>query len=427
MKTAKRILLATAVLSGVCANVRASDQEGWRFELAPYIWGAGVNADIVARGQSGDIDASFHDIIENTDAAFMGMAFISYNRFVLYLDYDYLSLEADGKTKNGLVFPTGTKVDADLDTSIATGGIGYRFDLFGEHSTIDVLAGVRNTKLEPTLEAGGIKRDGDLTVTDPVLMLRPSLWLSDNWRLNAMLASSVGGDSDRSYEVTPELQYNFTESFALRLGYKWLYYKADEGKKYTTSYRSFDGDFSGPTLGVSWVFPTKAKAAPAPAPIAAVAPPPPAKCSDTDNDGVCDDRDQCPNTPPGKRVGPAGCDCDYTLTTHFAFDSSKLTEQDKADLDKLAKILVNPQLNFVSGTIAGYTDSVGKPEYNVRLSQRRAEAVADYLAAKGVALGSRMTSQGFGEDNPVADNQTAEGRAENRRVVVSRTDCGPAH
>jgi OmpA-OmpF porin, OOP family len=161
----------------------------------------------------------------------------------------------------------------------------------------------------------------------------------------------------------------------------------------------------------------------APAPVAAAPIAAPAKCSDTDGDGVCDTTDQCPNTPPGTRVGSMGCDCDYTLQLQFAFDSAKLSASDMAQLDKLVPVLNNPKLGFVAGTVVGHTDSIGDANYNLGLSKRRAESVANYLKSHGVNLGSRFTLKGMGEADPIASNDTEAGRAENRRVVVSRTDC----
>jgi len=160
-----------------------------------------------------------------------------------------------------------------------------------------------------------------------------------------------------------------------------------------------------------------------PAPVAAA----PAACSDADDDGVCDTADQCPNSKPGTRVGPAGCDCDYTLRTHFAFDSAELTDEDKAELDRLAQVLTNPKLNFIAGEIVGHTDDVGDAAYNENLSRRRADAVAAYLESKGVALADRFVTKGFGEEKPIADNKTEEGRAQNRRATIRRGDCGPAN
>ncbi len=110
-----------------------------------------------------------------------------------------------------------------------------------------------------------------------------------------------------------------------------------------------------------------------------------------------------------------------TQEVHFATNSSVLTDQDKALLDKLIATL--KRLNFVDGEVDGYTDSTGTPAYNQGLSERRAQAVADYLTSNGIGA-HRLKVQGYGEANPVADNKTAEGRAHNRRVVLHRTGCG---
>ena len=179
------------------------------------------------------------------------------------------------------------------------------------------------------------------------------------------------------------------------------------------------------TLGVAYRFgaveePMAPMAAAAPAPVVAAAP---AKCADADKDGVCDTADRCANTPAGDRVGPHGCSCDVTIRTHFGFDSTELTAEDKAELDRVAARLT--ELGFVEGTATGHTDSVGDEAYNQKLSERRAQSVVAYLAAKGVAAG-RITAIGMGETKPLADNATEEGRAQNRRVTIRRTDCGPA-
>jgi OmpA-OmpF porin, OOP family len=106
---------------------------------------------------------------------------------------------------------------------------------------------------------------------------------------------------------------------------------------------------------------------------------------------------------------------------HFATNSAVLTEQDQALLDKM--IVNMKRLSFVNGEVGGYTDSTGSAAYNQGLSERRAQAVAEYLSSHGIS-GGRLTVKGYGASNPVADNATAEGRAHNRRVVLHRTDCG---
>ena len=99
------------------------------------------------------------------------------------------------------------------------------------------------------------------------------------------------------------------------------------------------------------------------------------------------------------------------------FDTAKhnINEKSKQTLDKLAAILKEyPDTNVL---VAGHTDSQGQDAYNMGLSQRRAQAVTNYFKSKGLA-GSRFTTKWYGEKNPIASNDTAEGRAKNRRVNV---------
>jgi OOP family OmpA-OmpF porin len=213
------------------------------------------------------------------------------------------------------------------------------------------------------------------------------------------------------------ISYTWNQRVSMRLEYDNVADVAEIGNDKT--------DVERYTLGLVYRFGHAEEAAPvAAAPVAAVAPAAPAKCADADNDGVCDSADRCPNTPAGERVGPYGCSCDVTFRTHFAFDSAELTAEDKAQLDKVAARL--QELEFVGGTATGHTDNVGDDAYNQKLSERRAQAVVDYLAAKGVASG-RISAIGMGEAKPLADNATEEGRAQNRRVTIRRTDCGPAN
>ena len=153
---------------------------------------------------------------------------------------------------------------------------------------------------------------------------------------------------------------------------------------------------------------------PPPAPVAKVDP-------DSDGDGVPDSIDQCPNTPRGTRVDKIGCSCDISQEVHFATGSAVLTEQDKVLLDQLVPLL--QKVHFANGEIEGHTDSTGGKQMNQKLSERRAQAVAAYLASHGI-VGGRVTTIGYGETKPVDSNQTKEGRAHNRRVVIRRTDCG---
>jgi len=140
---------------------------------------------------------------------------------------------------------------------------------------------------------------------------------------------------------------------------------------------------------------------------------------DSDGDGVPDYRDKCPDTRSGARVNSDGCEIISNVTIdlvndEFDFDSARLKPAMKATLDDLAD-KVNASPGDESLEIIGHTDSVGTDAYNQWLSERRAAAVADYLAGRGVSS-ARMTTKGMGESQPIADNGTKEGRAKNRRV-----------
>lgn len=100
---------------------------------------------------------------------------------------------------------------------------------------------------------------------------------------------------------------------------------------------------------------------------------------------------------------------------NFDFDSARIrpaAAQKLAEVVEFAATYGNAQLE-----VTGHTDSVGKEDYNQKLSERRAQAVSAYLVEKGVAA-NRIVTKGYGESRPVADNKTAAGRAQNRRVEI---------
>jgi OOP family OmpA-OmpF porin len=98
---------------------------------------------------------------------------------------------------------------------------------------------------------------------------------------------------------------------------------------------------------------------------------------------------------------------------NFDFDKATIRPDGRSVLDEAIHALnEEPGVHIA---VQGHTDSVGTDAYNERLSERRAHAVAVYLAEGGIASG-RMSIEGFGESKPVASNETSDGRAQNRRV-----------
>ena len=140
---------------------------------------------------------------------------------------------------------------------------------------------------------------------------------------------------------------------------------------------------------------------------------------DSDNDGVPDSKDQCPNSAPGVRIDFKGCEIKDVISLpgiNFETNSAQLTSSSAATLDGAAETL--NKYTDIAAEVAGHTDSTGADSYNMSLSGKRAQAVKDYLISRGVAA-SRLSSKGFGETQPIADNSTKDGRAMNRRVDLN--------
>src|SRR6056297_2521856 len=143
--------------------------------------------------------------------------------------------------------------------------------------------------------------------------------------------------------------------------------------------------------------------------------------ADSDTDGVPDNRDRCPRTPAGVNVDEIGCPIkdEVVLTINrlgFDFDSAELDRSSKAALDR-AVAVIKSHSEAVNLNVVGHTDSRGDEAYNQKLSERRADAVVDYLVSKGVSRSS-LSSSGKGESEPMASNDTEDGRAQNRRVEL---------
>ena len=124
----------------------------------------------------------------------------------------------------------------------------------------------------------------------------------------------------------------------------------------------------------------------------------------------------CPAPPPPPpKPAPRVIDR-MSLTLHFDFDKAVIKNRDIPEL--------NRGINFIreypeaAVRLEGNTDGIGTEEYNQRLSERRADAVRQYILNKHVIDESRITAVGYGKSNPVASNDTEEGRAKNRRVDI---------
>jgi OmpA-OmpF porin, OOP family len=155
------------------------------------------------------------------------------------------------------------------------------------------------------------------------------------------------------------------------------------------------------------------KAAPPPPPVAAAEPPPPPAPAPAPAPVS-----KCPDTPAGVAVDQDGCPIKTDVVLEgvtFEFNSAVLTASSRPILDGVAKGL--KEHHRLKVEVQGHTDAIGSAVYNMGLSQRRADAVRDYLVRQDVPAG-QLSAKGYGKTEPVASNATAAGRAQNRRVVM---------
>jgi len=139
---------------------------------------------------------------------------------------------------------------------------------------------------------------------------------------------------------------------------------------------------------------------------------------DDDNDGVKNSMDKCPNTRIGAVVDADGCEVQVVIELQGVyFDTDKATLKSESIVILDAAVATLGTHGTIAVEVGGHTDSRASEAYNQDLSERRAKVVYDYLVDHGIAA-DRMTWKGFGELSPIATNDTAEGKAQNRRTEL---------
>jgi len=297
--------------------------------------------------------------------------------------------------------------DADRMLDNETGftlGLGYDFTnrLSGEINVFD-------------MELDGTGPDEDL------FQYRFDLLYSFERQLGTFTPFIVGGAGHNDFSQNEEtvwdagvgVKYQINENLALRTAFRKFWgmdeHMHDYGVDMALVY-SFGGS-------------TAAPARPA-APVAAA---PAAAPADADRDGVLDGSDACPDTPSTHRVDSRGCSIPVqevariTLNVQFDFDQSVVKAEYSDEIQEVADFLREHPDTVAA--LEGHTDSMGTDEYNQSLSQRRVDAVRQALIDQFGIAANRVRAQGFGEARPVASNDTADGRAQNRRVesVITTT------
>jgi len=253
----KAVAIAAALLTSAAAMLpapaSADDQnsdmrvsatsDDWHFEITPYAWLAGIDGTVTVRNQPVSVDESFSDIFKYLKFSAAGLGIAEYKHWLVYTQLDYMYLNTD-KLDNP---PARGNVNVKMLFWIVAGG--YRFDLWREGHTLDVLLGEQGAAMKNTLTLyNRFSGENTRSVIDTVIVLRPSIHLSEHWRFNPTM-SYGGGESEDTYQLQPQFQYQFTDRFEARVGYRRLHYTIKGNKS-----NELDLNFSGPIIGFGWTF-----------------------------------------------------------------------------------------------------------------------------------------------------------------------------
>lgn len=216
-------------------------------------------------------------------------------------------------------------------------------------------------------------------------------------------------------EAGAGLTYEVSDNFLLRTDIRYRY-----NNNFGTKFNRSTDEFNDMIINFGFVVPIGPKptspvqfTAPAPVPVEKTV-----TCAmmDSDNDGVNDCNDKCPDTLANSKVDYKGCPVSLELKgVNFKVDSADLTVSAMQILDRVAANL-KKYPEKVDIEVHGHTSSEGSTAHNQKLSQKRSQSVVNYLQMKGVT--NRLVARGFGESKPIADNTTEQGRSLNRRVEL---------
>jgi hypothetical protein len=255
--------LAAAIAMMLCSTANAADvsplvmpqtapedsTEDWSFAASPYFWGAGLSGKVSQFGlPTVKVDASFSDIFNQLDFAFMGAAELRHERFSVIGDFIYVKLSTDADTPFGLLTK---EVDVQSESIAGLLGVGYAV-LDGDRGHLDVVGGIRVWSVDTTITLNGGFLDGrstkdGATWVDGMAGFRGRYALTDEWFVSGWGLVGTGG-ANVDWDVAANIGYQFNDTISAVAGYRAL------GVNYRDDGFVFDTVQQGPILGLTVKF-----------------------------------------------------------------------------------------------------------------------------------------------------------------------------
>jgi opacity protein-like surface antigen len=240
------VVALAAVMVTVSGPAAQAADGGWQFEVTPYLWIADVDGtaslhDHVDANRDVKVEKSLEDDVDgSTDVSVTVQGILRRGRFVGLAQLDVLAVDESRYDTQVL---DDTISEVRMRPQMGTAAIGWQFP--GAWASLDLLAGVRYLRLNVEMEnSDGRSWSDTQTLTDPMILVRPSVQLIGPLRFNANMAiggggNSSGGGSKVTYELQPELQLDFAKVITARLGYRYTYYECTNGLEYNGSFEGF--------------------------------------------------------------------------------------------------------------------------------------------------------------------------------------------
>jgi len=249
LRTSGAALLAALLLAPPTASAA---EEGWSFELTPYVWLTTVDGSFSGEVGGPDVpmSQSAQDVVSQLDFAFMLAGEVRNDRIALLFDILYVDLSTSSPTPFGALW---SEADVDTTALAGTAAVAYRF-YRSRPAWIDAYAGVRiiDVTVDATLEPGLLpQRESSLdnTLVDPIIGMRTQIDIVDGFGVSA--AFDIGGfglGTDLTWHVLGTLDYSFNDWFTLRTGYRHM------SIDYSNDGAELDLNLSGPIIGAAFRF-----------------------------------------------------------------------------------------------------------------------------------------------------------------------------